>query len=309
MASSLTLSAPVSPTLANLQAFSAIGQCNILWDACTDPLYAFTECYGSYGVNDRASASLLCTVKDNSITWPLTTGYDLYIWIRAKDIYGRTLGDWFPADANLGVHATAIGVDASDIVVTTGSVDLTGADNVDLPAVNAYGDIDALGGMTYLVEGAPAIVVATYADASSVQLNSGSYNTEQTLESYSFTGNGYPMIFDWYCKMTSFDSLIPWGTITMGTSTVVYIELTMRLNNDTDSVGVFGETFTTTSWTDGTRYLMNERPSFKTVQTLEDTKDYTLTVVYNRRRGFSGTGTITGFYSTDRLLVTTEIRI
>ncbi|WP_025041035.1 hypothetical protein [Nitrosospira briensis] len=105
----------LAPTLDGLTATPALKSNLLKWSALNDPRLFGAEVWASK-TNDRASASRLATVYDNSFTHA-NDGETWYYWIRAVSIYGRSDGEWFPLSATAGVSSTALLVQTTDMAL------------------------------------------------------------------------------------------------------------------------------------------------------------------------------------------------
>lgn len=104
----------VAPSLSGLTATPALKGNLLVWDALDDPLLFSTQIWVSQ-TNDRATATKIATVYDNTFMHLTTSGAKWYYWIRAVSIYQRADGDWFPTSATAGIESTAGLTQTADI--------------------------------------------------------------------------------------------------------------------------------------------------------------------------------------------------
>lgn len=104
----------LAPTLSGLTATPALKGNLLKWSALNDRLLFGAEVWASK-TNDRATASRLATVYDNTFTHATDSGETWYYWIRAVSIYSRADGEWYPLSATAGVSSTALLTQTTDM--------------------------------------------------------------------------------------------------------------------------------------------------------------------------------------------------
>jgi hypothetical protein len=104
----------VAPTLSGLTATPALKGNLLVWDAIDNPLLFSAEVWASQS-NDRATATKIATVYDNTFMHLTTSGSKWYYWIRAVSIYQRADGNWYPASSTAGIESTAGLAQTADI--------------------------------------------------------------------------------------------------------------------------------------------------------------------------------------------------
>jgi hypothetical protein len=107
------------PSLSGLAVYATLGGANLEWvipeldrDVWSTEIWFATT-------NDRSLATLVTEVKSaNTYFWQDTTGSTGYFWIRSKNLFGYTNGDWEPTGLTSGVALIVPGISGADITPT-----------------------------------------------------------------------------------------------------------------------------------------------------------------------------------------------
>ncbi|HEU4830672.1 MAG TPA: hypothetical protein VFS65_00695, partial [Candidatus Saccharimonadales bacterium] len=104
----------LAPALTGLIVTPAFRGNLLKWDALDDPILFGAEVWASQ-TNDRATASKIATVYDNSFMHLTEAGETWYYWIRSVSTYGRSDGPWLPVSGTTGIESTSLLTNTEDI--------------------------------------------------------------------------------------------------------------------------------------------------------------------------------------------------
>lgn len=104
----------VAPSLSNLTVTPALKGNLLKWDVVNNSLLLGAQIWASQ-TNDRATATKVSEVFDNTFMHLTSAGSAWYYWIRGISVYERADGAWLPVSATAGVQSTTLLAQTEDI--------------------------------------------------------------------------------------------------------------------------------------------------------------------------------------------------